>query len=51
MTRCKAADGVMNKRQFQVYDQVLNLYQTARQKIKPGGITLHEINEHKALPP
>lgn len=45
MTRCKAADGVMNKRQFQVYDQVLNLYQTARQKIKPG-ITLHEINEH-----
>jgi Xaa-Pro aminopeptidase len=44
MTRCKAADGVMNKRQFAIYDQVLNIFSEARKIIKPG-ITIQDIND------
>lgn len=44
MTRCKAADGVMTKRQFAVYDQVLSIFSEAKKIIKPG-ITIQEIND------
>jgi Xaa-Pro aminopeptidase len=44
MTRCKAVDGTMNTRQFLVYDQVLQLHQIARAKMKPGA-TIASIND------
>lgn len=48
MTRCQAVDGIMNSRQFAVYDQVVNLFHQARLLMKPG-ITIHEINEKMNL--
>jgi Xaa-Pro aminopeptidase len=45
MTRCKAADGIMSKRQFAVYDQVLSIFTEAKKIIKPG-ITIQDINDN-----
>ena len=44
MTRCKAIDGSMSIRQFAIYDQVLSLFNFARNIIKPG-ITIDAINQ------
>jgi Xaa-Pro aminopeptidase len=47
MTRCLAVDGTMTKRQFEVYDQVMNLFGIASSLMKPG-ITIDEINQRLA---
>ncbi len=44
MTRCTAANGVMTKRQFEVYDQVLSIFAEARKLIKPG-ISIQNLND------
>ena len=44
MTRCKAIDGTMNKRQFEVYDQVLSVFLNVKQVVK-AGLTIAELND------
>lgn len=47
MTRCMAVEGPMTKRQFEVYDHVLNLFSLASSMMKPG-ITIDQINHQLA---
>jgi Xaa-Pro aminopeptidase len=49
MTRCRAIDGVMSKRQFEVYDQVVALIQVASDFIRPGK-SLQDLNQYMRAP-